>query len=643
MKQLSREKIKRMFEGAGSTVVGGGGNAGGSLAGYATQSWAEGQFVSKDFFNRLFKIHGEVTETDEDTGEETTTEVTVLPNDVQTKVTEIGALFNLYSIGGVTALGRGSGGGGGGGSTTLAGLVDVSLGTLSDGQVLTYNATTGKWTNRAGGGGGTGSVTRVGLSMPAGFLVTGSPVTSSGTLTVGFASGYSLPTTAKQNQWDAVAGATWWGQSLNNGSVSGDLTSVRDIRTARYLYMQNNGTIFINDANGTERSVLVLNNNNSLALGYGTRNAGYSTDIQGYNINFRVNTDTAGSLTAMTIDENGLVNIRYGNQGLKIGTSSSENAVITWDSANAILNIPGYARSSWVTANFGSKGDVDTLKGYFNNGAAKKADQLTNTKTLWGQPFNGTQNVTGTLSDVTHIFMSGVIRIDNNGGIQFKDTSDNPVSAMTFNAYNQLAIGYGARVRNYLTDLQGSSIRFTVDSTGIFAGEFTNAGQLYLRQPNQGLRIGDGVIVWDSANNAFKVMSSTGGVAHLYTTGGLSALGFSGGGSASVSVSTLSVTSALNMDNGKSIQMKDSSAALLKVLSTSGNALYVGEGWNTSGHSTYIRGTNVYLQSGTTTMATVNSSGLQVQRLYLSATTYLYVGSGTLYFYKGSSSKAIIS
>jgi hypothetical protein len=89
--------------------------------------------------------------------------------------------------------------------------------------------------------------------------------------------------------------------------------------------------------------------------------------------------------------------------------------------------------------------------------------------------------------------------------------------------------------------------------------------------------------------------------------------------------------------------MKDSSAALLKVLSTSGNALYVGEGWNTSGHSTYIRGTNVYLQSGTTTMATVNSSGLQVQRLYLSATTYLYVGSGTLYFYNGSSSKAIIS
>lgn len=55
-----------------------------------------------------------------------------------------------------------------------------------------------------GGGGGAGTVTSVGLSVPTGLTVSNSPVTSSGTLAVSFASGYSIPTTAKQTQWDTA-------------------------------------------------------------------------------------------------------------------------------------------------------------------------------------------------------------------------------------------------------------------------------------------------------------------------------------------------------------------------------------------------------------------------------------------------------
>lgn len=51
---------------------------------------------------------------------------------------------------------------------------------------------------------GVGSVSSVGLIMPTGFSVSNSPITSSGDLTVGFAAGYSLPTTAKQSQWDSA-------------------------------------------------------------------------------------------------------------------------------------------------------------------------------------------------------------------------------------------------------------------------------------------------------------------------------------------------------------------------------------------------------------------------------------------------------
>lgn len=51
-------------------------------------------------------------------------------------------------------------------------------------------------------GAGSGTVTSVGLSVPTGFSVDNSPITGSGTLAISFTSGYSLPTTAKQGQWD---------------------------------------------------------------------------------------------------------------------------------------------------------------------------------------------------------------------------------------------------------------------------------------------------------------------------------------------------------------------------------------------------------------------------------------------------------
>lgn len=49
-----------------------------------------------------------------------------------------------------------------------------------------------------------GTVTSVGLAAPTGFTVTGSPVTSSGTLTLSYTAGYSLPTTASQANWDTA-------------------------------------------------------------------------------------------------------------------------------------------------------------------------------------------------------------------------------------------------------------------------------------------------------------------------------------------------------------------------------------------------------------------------------------------------------
>lgn len=49
-----------------------------------------------------------------------------------------------------------------------------------------------------------GTVTSVALSAPTGFSVSGSPITASGTLDLSFTTGYALPTTASQSNWDTA-------------------------------------------------------------------------------------------------------------------------------------------------------------------------------------------------------------------------------------------------------------------------------------------------------------------------------------------------------------------------------------------------------------------------------------------------------
>ena len=77
-----------------------------------------------------------------------------------------------------------------------------------------------------------GTVTSVDMSVPTGFSISGNPITTSGTLAVGFASGYSLPTNAIQATW-----TTAYNRSLTSAAVTG--TSTKTLT----LNQQDGGTI----------------------------------------------------------------------------------------------------------------------------------------------------------------------------------------------------------------------------------------------------------------------------------------------------------------------------------------------------------------------------------------------------------------
>ena len=135
---LSREAIQRMIT---DEIGGGGGGAGISgsalanlLTGYATQDWVGENYISIEFFSRLFQAHG--TENGQQTD--------IDPNDTTSTITSIESMFGFWTDYYLSALGNG---GGLGSTLYLSTLADVLISSPANNQVLTYNATTGKWVN----------------------------------------------------------------------------------------------------------------------------------------------------------------------------------------------------------------------------------------------------------------------------------------------------------------------------------------------------------------------------------------------------------------------------------------------------------------------------------------------------------------
>jgi len=69
----------------------------------------------------------------------------------------------------------------------------------TDGQILTLASGVPSWTAASATG-----VTSVAMTTPTGLTVTGSPITSSGTLALSLSTGYEIPTTTSQTNWNTA-------------------------------------------------------------------------------------------------------------------------------------------------------------------------------------------------------------------------------------------------------------------------------------------------------------------------------------------------------------------------------------------------------------------------------------------------------
>ena len=122
--------------------------------------------------------------------------------------------------------------------------------TGNSGKYLTTDGTTASWATVSGGGGGSGTVTSVSMTVPTGLSISGSPITSSGTLAVTYASGYAIPTTSKQTNWDTAYG---WGNHASAGYATNldGLSDVTLTSPSTGQVLKYNGTAWVNDTDST--------------------------------------------------------------------------------------------------------------------------------------------------------------------------------------------------------------------------------------------------------------------------------------------------------------------------------------------------------------------------------------------------------
>ena len=411
--KLSREKIQRMIAGTGGT--GGGSSEGDSLdfqawangsflslknggtvlgdtefkgaltlnqENVATQKWTDDNYVSIAFFRTLFRAYNAAGNA----------EITPNHTDLAGSIDNIKAMFGFWTESYISALGRGNG------QAVIVSalndLSDVNLSSPQNGQVLTYNYQTGKWVNS---------------NMPS---------------LTGYATKQWVQDQGYLTHHQSLAGyatQSWVGERLTQlQGIIQDWTDNNYVSIAYFnrLFHALNGSNPVPPNNMTTQITSV-----QAMFGFWTQS--YISAL-GRGDGQAVVINALGDLSDVNLSspQEGQV-LAYNYQTGKWVNSNMPSltgyATEQWVQDQGYLtqhqSLAGYATQAWVN----DKGyATETWVGqhYLGiNDTAAAANKLATARTIWGQSFDGTANVSGNMSSVGNITMdgNGSYRISPNG------------------------------------------------------------------------------------------------------------------------------------------------------------------------------------------------------------------------------------
>lgn len=223
-----------------------------------------------------------------------------------------------------------------------------------------------------------GTVTSVALTLPTGLTCETKTITTSGTFAISLASGYSIPTTTKQTAWDGAVSAK---HTHSNKSV---LDGISSTKVSHWNSAYDWYALMTTDE---ETADGIINKWNEV-------------------VSFLANIAQTDTLS-----------------GIVDGINKSISDEVTRAKKAEGVNASGISTN---------KTSITTLQGYFTSGSAKKALQLTNTHKLWGNSFNGTADINGSIIVPDGKYISiGNIKMEydaTNKALKITNTTTNEVA-----------------------------------------------------------------------------------------------------------------------------------------------------------------------------------------------------------------------
>ena len=307
----------------------------------------------------------------------------------------------------------------------------------------------------------------------------------------------------------------------------------------------------------------------------------------------------------------------YGITDAKFGTVSSDKRPITLGSVtqNVLIehqSLVGYATQTWVTGT--------ALNGYATQSWVNSQGFIkTVSGTFWGRSWsNG-----GTIS--------GSIYAGSGGGI--------------IDGFHSIELNSNGSLSDY-----GGFIDFHYNGA---SGDYTSriiedaSGRLYLDADN-GVRIGNAVLKWDSANNALYLQRSDGTAVNLYATGGISALGMQAGTS-SVNAMTFNYLKINDRMTLPSVVVSDNNIVMFARNNSDSYGINMFYDYAQSKINFQSYYYNQYFNIGLhgndyneeETWVIDPDGCARFKRLYLDATRYIYISGTSLIFTNGTTSRTI--